>query len=187
MRPEPGSGGELHRGRRHGADCSADRRAPQRASTSRCRSCTGRTARTARCRDSSSWPACPYCGCDVASAAVSMDKRLARTTLRGAGLPVLDDVAVARARWLARTPATCVRRPRARAPDIRCTSSHGGSGRASASRESRRASSSRRRSISRSGTTRRSSPRRRRTASSRSTAPCSVRVTTSRCRCASNR
>ncbi len=43
----------------------------------------------------------PYCGCDVPSAAVSMDKRLARTTLRGAGLPVLDDVAVARARWLA--------------------------------------------------------------------------------------
>ncbi len=41
----------------------------------------------------------PYCGCDVASAAVSMDKRLARTTLRGAGLPVLDDVAVARGRW----------------------------------------------------------------------------------------
>jgi D-alanine-D-alanine ligase len=42
----------------------------------------------------------PYSGCDVAAAAVSMDKRLARTTLRGAGLPVLDDVAVARARWL---------------------------------------------------------------------------------------
>ena len=42
----------------------------------------------------------PYCGCDVAAAAVSMDKRLARTTLRGAGLPVLDDVAVARGRWL---------------------------------------------------------------------------------------
>jgi D-alanine-D-alanine ligase len=41
-----------------------------------------------------------YCGCDVASAAVSMDKRLARTTLRGAGLPVLDDVAVSRARWV---------------------------------------------------------------------------------------
>jgi D-alanine-D-alanine ligase len=42
----------------------------------------------------------PYCGCDVAAAAVSMDKRLARTTLRGAGLPVLDDVVVSRAHWL---------------------------------------------------------------------------------------
>src|SRR5579863_2506255 len=49
----------------------------------------------------------PYCGCDVASAAVSMDKRLARTTLRGAGLPVLDDVAVARARWLASAGDVC--------------------------------------------------------------------------------
>jgi D-alanine-D-alanine ligase len=43
----------------------------------------------------------PYCGSGVAAAAVSMDKRLARTALRGAGLPVLDDVVVARARWLA--------------------------------------------------------------------------------------
>jgi D-alanine-D-alanine ligase len=43
--------------------------------------------------------AMPYCGCDVASAAVSMDKRLSRTTLRGAGLPVLDDVMVSRGRW----------------------------------------------------------------------------------------
>jgi D-alanine-D-alanine ligase len=41
----------------------------------------------------------PYCGCDVASAAVSMDKRLSRTTLRGAGIPVLDDVMVSRAKW----------------------------------------------------------------------------------------
>ncbi len=40
-----------------------------------------------------------YCGCGVAAAAVSMDKRLARTALRGAGVPVLDDVAVSRARW----------------------------------------------------------------------------------------
>jgi D-alanine-D-alanine ligase len=49
----------------------------------------------------------PYCGCDVVSAAVSMDKRLARTTLRGAGLPVLDDVAVARARWIESADAVC--------------------------------------------------------------------------------
>jgi D-alanine-D-alanine ligase len=46
-----------------------------------------------------------YCGCDVAAAAVSIDKRLARTALRGAGLPVLDDVAVARARWLTQPDA----------------------------------------------------------------------------------
>ena len=56
----------------------------------------------------------PYCGCDVASAAVSMDKRLSRTTLRGAGLPVLDDVMVSRARWQLAPDAVCAdlaRRP----------------------------------------------------------------------------
>jgi D-alanine-D-alanine ligase len=42
----------------------------------------------------------PYCGSGVAAAAVSMDKRLARTALRGAGLPVLGDVVVERARWV---------------------------------------------------------------------------------------
>src|ERR1700726_4258751 len=51
--------------------------------------------------------ALPYCGCDVASAAVSMDKRLSRTTLRGAGIPVLGDVMVARARWLEQPGAVC--------------------------------------------------------------------------------
>jgi D-alanine-D-alanine ligase len=51
--------------------------------------------------------ALPYCGCDVASAAVSMDKRLSRTTLRGAGIPVLDDVMVARSRWIERPNAVC--------------------------------------------------------------------------------
>ncbi len=51
--------------------------------------------------------AMPYCGCDVASAAVSMDKRLSRTTLRGAGIPVLDDVMVSRARWLDEPDAVC--------------------------------------------------------------------------------
>ena len=61
----------------------------------------------------------PYCGCDVASAAVSMDKRLARTTLRGAGLPVLDDVAVARARWVESPDAVCADLEHAR--DFRCT------------------------------------------------------------------
>ncbi len=45
--------------------------------------------------------AVPYCGSGVAAAAVSMDKRLARTALRGAGLPVLDDVVVDRHRWVA--------------------------------------------------------------------------------------
>jgi D-alanine-D-alanine ligase len=51
--------------------------------------------------------ALPYCGCDVASAAVSMDKRLSRTTLRGAGLPVLDDVMVSRGRWLEHPDVVC--------------------------------------------------------------------------------
>ena len=49
-----------------------------------------------------------YCGCGVAAAAVSMDKRLARTTLRGAGVPVLDDAAVSRARWRDSAEAICV-------------------------------------------------------------------------------
>ena len=51
--------------------------------------------------------ALPYCGCDVASAAVSMDKRLSRTTLRGAGIPVLDDVMVSRRRWTDAVDAVC--------------------------------------------------------------------------------
>ncbi len=51
--------------------------------------------------------ALPYCGCDVASAAVSMDKRLSRTTLRGAGIPVLDDVMVSRRRWRDHAEAVC--------------------------------------------------------------------------------
>src|SRR5579859_819843 len=50
----------------------------------------------------------PYCGSDVASAAVSMDKRLSRTTLRGAGVPVLDDVMVSRGRWQLEPDAVCV-------------------------------------------------------------------------------
>jgi D-alanine-D-alanine ligase len=54
-----------------------------------------------------------YCGCDVASAAVSMDKRLARTTLRGAGLPVLEDVAVARSRWMQSADSVCTELERA--------------------------------------------------------------------------
>jgi D-alanine-D-alanine ligase len=51
--------------------------------------------------------ALPYCGCDVASAALSMDKRLSRTTLRGAGIPVLDDVMVSRTRWLGDPDGVC--------------------------------------------------------------------------------
>ena len=58
--------------------------------------------------------ALPYSGCDVASAAVSMDKRLSRTTLRGAGIPVLDDVMVSRAQWTDGVDTVCAelaRRP----------------------------------------------------------------------------
>lgn len=43
----------------------------------------------------------PYTGSGVAASAVAMDKRLAKTVLRGAGLPVLDDVLVERERWRA--------------------------------------------------------------------------------------
>ena len=58
--------------------------------------------------------AVPYCGCDVASAAISMDKRLSRNALRGAGIPVLDDVMVSRAGWQLDLDAVCAelaRRP----------------------------------------------------------------------------
>ncbi len=41
----------------------------------------------------------PYTGSGVTASAVAMDKRLAKTVLRGAGLPVLDDVAIERQRW----------------------------------------------------------------------------------------
>ena len=43
----------------------------------------------------------PYTGSGVAASAVAMDKRLAKTALRAAGLPVLDDVLVTRDQWLA--------------------------------------------------------------------------------------
>lgn len=41
----------------------------------------------------------PYTGSGVAASAVAMDKRLAKTVLRAAGLPVLDDVCVTREEW----------------------------------------------------------------------------------------
>jgi D-alanine-D-alanine ligase len=43
--------------------------------------------------------AVPYTGSGVAASAVAMDKRLAKTVLRGAGLPVLDDVVIERETW----------------------------------------------------------------------------------------
>ncbi|MDQ6846475.1 MAG: D-alanine--D-alanine ligase [Candidatus Dormibacteraeota bacterium] len=43
----------------------------------------------------------PYTGSGVAASAVAMDKRLAKTVLRGAGLPVLDDVVIGRDGWRA--------------------------------------------------------------------------------------
>ena len=36
-----------------------------------------------------------------------MDKRLSRNALRGAGIPVLDDVMVSRGRWLADRDTVC--------------------------------------------------------------------------------
>ena len=74
---------------------------------SRCRSCTGPTARTGTLQGLFELAAVPYCGCDVVSAAVSMDKRVSRSALRGAGIPVLDDVMVSRSRWLDRPDAVC--------------------------------------------------------------------------------
>ncbi len=41
----------------------------------------------------------PYTGSGVAASATAMDKRLAKTVLRAAGLPVLDDVCVDREQW----------------------------------------------------------------------------------------
>lgn len=41
----------------------------------------------------------PYTGSGVAASAVCMDKRLAKTVLRAAGLPVLGDVVIERRRW----------------------------------------------------------------------------------------
>ncbi len=41
----------------------------------------------------------PYTGSDVRASAVAMDKHLAKTVLRGAGLPVLDDVVIERESW----------------------------------------------------------------------------------------
>ncbi len=41
----------------------------------------------------------PYVGCGVAASAVCMDKHLTKTVLRGAGLPVVDWMAVRAAEW----------------------------------------------------------------------------------------
>ncbi|HEX4578498.1 MAG TPA: D-alanine--D-alanine ligase [Candidatus Dormibacteraeota bacterium] len=41
----------------------------------------------------------PYTGSDVAASATAMDKRLAKTVLRAAGLPVLDDIRIDRDQW----------------------------------------------------------------------------------------
>lgn len=57
----------------------------------------------------------PYTGSDVAGSAVAMDKRLAKTVLRAAGLPVLDDVCVDRERWRS-DPSAAVRFAESLAP-----------------------------------------------------------------------
>ena len=106
MRPEPGSGGELievegRRGLLGGSSRTAARFDVAMPLVH------GSNGEDGTLQGLFELAGVPYCGCDVASAAVSMDKRLARTTLRGAGLPVLDDVAVARARWLDGAGAVC--------------------------------------------------------------------------------
>ena len=51
---------------------------------------TARSARTARCRASSSWPGIPYTGAGVLASAVAMDKVVFKDLMRGHGLPVVD-------------------------------------------------------------------------------------------------
>lgn len=101
MRPEPGNGGELVEvdGRR--ALLGGSPRAAARFDVAM-PLVHGSNGEDGTLQGLFELAGVPYCGCDVAAAAISMDKRLARTALRGAGLPVLDDVAIARARWLAR-------------------------------------------------------------------------------------
>ncbi|HUY75727.1 MAG TPA: D-alanine--D-alanine ligase family protein [Ktedonobacterales bacterium] len=41
----------------------------------------------------------PYVGSGVAASAIGMDKRLTKSILRDAGLPVIDDIVVSRAQW----------------------------------------------------------------------------------------
>jgi D-alanine-D-alanine ligase len=45
--------------------------------------------------------AIPYTGSGIAASVVAMDKRLAKTVLRAAGLPVLDDIVIDREAWRA--------------------------------------------------------------------------------------
>ncbi len=59
--------------------------------------------------------AVPYTGSGVAASALCMDKRLAKTVLRAADLPVLDDVVIERERWRA-DPDLAVRAAEALAP-----------------------------------------------------------------------
>ena len=63
----------------------------------------------------------PYTGSDVAASAVAMDKHLAKTVLRAAGLPVLDDVVIEREDWDA-APDDAVRTARGRSDRTRCSS-----------------------------------------------------------------
>lgn len=57
----------------------------------------------------------PYTGSDVAASAVAMDKHLAKTVLRAAGLPVLADVVIERETWHA-TPDNAIRAAESLAP-----------------------------------------------------------------------
>ena len=82
-------------------------------STWSCRCCTGRTARTARSRGCSSWPACRYVGSGVFASAAAMDKGHMKTLLQGAGLPV-GPYAVVTPRALGHRP-----RPRSGRPSRR--------------------------------------------------------------------
>jgi D-alanine-D-alanine ligase len=101
MRPEPGNGGELVEADGRRALLGGSPRAAARFDVAM-PLVHGSNGEDGTLQGLFELAGVPYCGCDVAAAAISMDKRLARTALRGAGLPVLDDVAIARARWVAR-------------------------------------------------------------------------------------
>ena len=95
-------------------------------STSCSRCCTAASARTARSRACSRWPACPTSGPGVLASAAAMDKEFTKKLLRADGLPV------GRVRGGAPGQAVSVGR-RASTRACRCSSSRRGPGRASAS------------------------------------------------------
>ena len=111
-RVEPGAGGR--------------RRSSRSTSSSRC--CTAASARTARSRGCSRWPACPTSAPGVFASAAAMDKEFTKNLLRAAGLDGR------RVRGAAPRPAV-LGRPTCTTSACRCSSSRPAPGPASASRK----------------------------------------------------